>query len=203
MGGGIGCFDSYNIVSWKQTQIVLSGLQANRNIEIVVAVTNPQTRQVSALFTVTPNTIALTRPTIRSVTFAGSGKNLHMTITGSGFGTAPPGVPGEVISPFLSFIDRPFDSGQWQAGYAGCGNTDFVALDYAIWSDTMIVISGFGRQYGRGPLGQHRWTVAPGDLATIAVANSGTGGLEIGYTSNPIKFGRPLGTGEFAIMQLP
>jgi hypothetical protein len=125
-----------------------------------------------------------------------------MTITGSGFGTAPLGVPGESVLPFLSFIDQPLDLAQWQAGYAGCGNVDAVTLDYTSWSNTKILISGFGREYGRGPRGRHKWTVSPGDLFTIAVANSGTDGPKMGYTSNPTPFGGPLGTGAVGIGQV-
>jgi hypothetical protein len=203
MGGLIGCFDSYNIVSWTQTHIVLSGLQANPNIGISVVVTNPQTKQVAAAHAATPNTIALTPLTIGPVTFAGSGKVLRITITGSGFGTVPPGAIGDVNTSFFSFIDQPFSSAQWQAGYSGCGDTDAVTLDYASWSDTMIIIGGFGPKYGRGPGAQHKWTVASGDLVTIAVANSATDGLKMGYSSNPTPFGSPLGTGELSIAQLP
>jgi hypothetical protein len=203
IGGRIGCFDSYNILSWSQTTISLSGLQANPNNSIVVKVTNPQNKTVGILAAVTPNQIGLSSPTIESVTFAGRGKNLKITITGSGFGRAPPGVPGESILPFLSFIDHPFDLTQWQAGYEGCGNGDAVALDYASWSNTKILISGFGRGYGRE---KTNWTVAPGDIVTIAVANSGTDGVKIGYSYNPnigASFGSPLGTGAVWGGELP
>jgi hypothetical protein len=207
IGGRIGCFDSYNIVSWSQTTIVLSGLQANPNNTIVVTVTNPQNKTTGVLSTVTPSRIGLSLPKIGSVSFAGSGKTLQMTITGSGFGTAPLGVPSEFILPFFSFIDQPFDSSQWQAGYSGCGNADSVALDYASWSNTKILISGFGTKYGRGPHGQRNWTVATGDIIAIAVANSGTDGLKIGYSYTPSKiiipFGSPLGTGAVWGGQLP
>jgi hypothetical protein len=204
MGGRIGCFDSYNIVFWSQETIILSGVQANPDNTILVAITNPQDKTVGTLSVVTPRTIGLSSPKIRSVTFAGSRKNLNMAIVGSGFGTAPPGVPGEFSFAFFSFIDLPLDSSQWQAGYAGCGTSDAVALDYALWSNTKILISGFGREYGRGPRTQHnKWIVTPGDLVAIAVANSGKNGLKIGYSSNPTAFGSPLGTGAVWVGQLP
>jgi hypothetical protein len=48
--------------------------------------------------------------------------------------------------------------------------------------------------------------VAPGDIVTIAVANSGTNGVKIGYNSfveSNILFGSPLGTGAVWAGQLP
>jgi hypothetical protein len=205
IGGRLGCTDNYNILSWSQTKIVLSGLQANPVISVVIKVTNPQNKTVGVLSTVIPNRIGLSSPKIESVTFAGRSKELKITITGFGFGTAPPGVPGESNLPFLSFIDQPFDLTQWQAGYVGCSNSDAVTLDYTSWSNTKIRISGFGPRYGRGPRGAKFWTVAPGDIVTIAVANSGTNGVKIGYSvvESAIPFGSPLGTGAVWAGQLP
>jgi hypothetical protein len=197
IGGRIGCFDNYNIVSWTDRRIVLSGLQANRDNQILVSVTNPQNKTVGVL-TVTSKSIQVTPTKIATVAFTGSGRNLHMTITGSGFGAAPPGVPGEGNLPFLLLTDLPYEAAQWNAGYIGCGNNDAVTLDYASWSDTKIVISGFGGEYGKGPSNVHFWRVTPGDIVAIAVANSANG-LKIGYSfiapNTSIVFASPLGTG--------
>ncbi len=208
MGGRIGCFDKYNIVSWTDSQIVLSGLQANPDNQILVSVTNPQNKTVGVLSATTSTSIKLTSTKIATVAFAGSGRNLHMTITGSGFGAAPPGVPGEVDLPFFLFTDVPFDTVAWNAGYIGCGNNDSVTLNYRSWSDKKIVISGFGSAYGKGTSAYRNWRVAPGDIVAIAVANSATDGLKIGYSFNaaqsfPFGFPSPLGTGSLWAGQLP
>jgi len=206
IGGRIGCFDKYNIVSWTDSRIVLSGLQANPDNEILVSVTNPQNKTIGVLSAATSKSIRLTSTKIAAVAFAGSGRNLQMTITGSGFGAAPPGVPGEGDLPFFLFTDLPFDTVQWYAGYIGCGIST-MGLDYASWSDTKIVISGFGSEYGKGPRSSRSWRVAPGDIVAIAVANSATDGLKIGYGFSAAKtfipFASPLGTGALWAGPLP
>jgi hypothetical protein len=207
IGGRIGCFDSYNILSWTGSQIVLSGLQANPKNQLLVSVTNPQDKTVGVQSTVTPQSITLTTPPqIATVTFSGSGRNLKMIITGSGFGAAPPGVPGEVDLPSFMFVDLPNTIAQWNAGYTGCGNDDGVTLDYASWSNTKIVISGFGSDYGKGPRSEHSWQVTSGDFVSITVANSASG-LKIGYNLESAKpflpFASPLGTGTVWVGILP
>lgn len=207
IGGRIGCFDKYNIVSWKDSQIVLSGLEANPDNDILVSVTNSQNKTVGVLAAATSQSIQLTSTNIARVAFGGSGRNLHMTITGSGFGAAPPGVPGEEDLPFFLFTDLPFDTAAWHAGYIGCGNNNAVVLDYRSWSDKKIVISGFGSAYGKGPRNSRNWHVEPGDIVAIAVANSATDGLKIGYSlnaaTNLTAFPSPLGTGSLWAGQLP
>jgi hypothetical protein len=205
IGGRIGCFDSYNIVSWTGSQIVLSGLEANPYNQILISVTNPQNKTVGVLSTAISPSIQLSAsPKIATVAFTGSGRNLHMTITGSGFGAVPPGVPGERNLPSLLFTDLPLETPQWNAGYVGCDKTSLVTLDYASWSDTKIVISGFGGAYGKGPSSAHFWQVTPGDVVSITVANSAND-LKIGYSFNtdyPL-FASPLGTGTVWSGQLP
>ncbi len=187
---------------------MLSGLQANPYNQILVSVTNPQNKTVGVLSATTSTSIKLTSTKIATVAFAGSGRNLHMTITGSGFGAAPPGVPGEMDLPFFLFTDVPLKSVGWNAGYIGCGNNDSVALDYRSWSDKKIVISGFGSAYGKGPPNDRNFRVEPGDIVQIAVANSATDGLKIGYSFNATQtiangFPTPLGTGSVWSGQLP
>jgi hypothetical protein len=206
IGGRIGCFDKYNIVSWTDDRIVLSGLQANPGNQILISVTSTLYGTVTVLSTAINNSIRLALPKISTVTFVGSGRHLRMTITGSGFGATPPGIHSEGDLPFFLFTILPLNSAQWSAGYIGCGDTDAVSLDYASWSPTKIVISGFGEKYGKGPSSANHWQVFPGDIVTIAVANSATNGLKIGYSSNPptyVPFVSPLGTGAVWSGQLP
>ena len=85
--------------------------------------------------------------------FSGAGANLQITITGTGFGAAPPGVPGNTDIPFLNFLDWNVknpgqDNFPWAAGWQAQGITDTVTLKYASWSDTQIVATGFGGAYG-------------------------------------------------------
>jgi hypothetical protein len=124
-----------------------------------------------------------------------------MIINGVSFGKAPPNVSGDLDLPLFSFVDLPFDTkAQWVAGYTSCGTNAAVTLGYASWSPTKIAISGFGREYGRGPRKYHNWTVSSGDIVSIAVANSGTNGLKMNYSFLVFS---PLGTGTLWGGRLP
>jgi hypothetical protein len=203
IGGRIGCSGAYNIDSWTSSRIILSGFQGSPGGDVIISVENPQNKTISVKPTTIPNSITITSPPkIDSVVFTGSGRNLKMTINGSGFGTAPRNVPGDLDVPFFAFVDLPFDMpgetgftpGQWGAGYelSSCGWNNTVTLRYASWSPTRIAITGFGPKYGKGPRNSRHWTVSSGDFVAIAVANSGTGGLVLSYTFNVLS---PLGTG--------
>jgi hypothetical protein len=182
IGGGIGCSSVYNISAWTNTFIVLGGIQGNPGNNVLIKIENPHNQAIGVATATIPSSIALVSPKIRSVAIGGTGKNLQLTISGSGFGPAPPGVPGEASVPFFSFVDEPFSSAAWQAGYQGCGQADFVLLNFVSWSNTKIRISGFSNEYGKGSPANHHYTVAPGDTVAIAVGNSLTQfGLEFGH----------------------
>jgi hypothetical protein len=121
---------------------------------------NPQNHMTGVKGVTVPAGITVQSPQVKSVTFRGSGRNLEMTVTGSGFGAKPAAVPGEGDVPFFAFDDQPFDSTVWQAGLANRSTNDAVGLNYVSWSDTKIAISGFGSEYGRGPATANHWTVA-------------------------------------------
>jgi hypothetical protein len=197
IGGRIGCSDAYNIASWKDQKIILRGFQGNPGGNVIVAVENPQNRSLGVFAAMIPTSVVVaSSPTIQSVVFSGSGRNLHLIIIGSGFGNTPPGVPGNQNSPFFAFIDHPFNlARQWVAGYTSCGGADAVTLKYASWSARRIVISGFGSNYGK-----ENWEVKPGDIVAIAIANSGTNGLKMSYNFAVYS---PLGTGSLWVGPLP
>jgi hypothetical protein len=182
ISGYDGCSDVYNINSWDDSRITLTGVQQNSGNNIIFAITNPQNHMIGVQGVTVPTGIAVRLPQIKSVTFNGSGRNLRMTVTGSGFGAAPIRLPNEGDVRFFGFTDQPFASTRWQAGFANCGTNDTVGLNYVSWSDTKISISGFGSEYGRGPAASNHWTVAPGDIVAIFVGNSATLGLTINYS---------------------
>jgi hypothetical protein len=174
-GRGYGC-QIFNIKSWTDSGIVVNRFQGNPGDKVLVVVTNPQSHLVgiSGQFSV-PKTIILRSPTIGSVSFAGGvGRNLEMTVLGSGFGASPPGLPFDGDLPFFSFTDKPFELEQWNAGYTTLKGGDSVSLNYALWLDNRIVIVGFGGEYGT-----HDWKVSPNDTVAIAVANTSTCGLNM------------------------
>jgi hypothetical protein len=166
----------FNIISWSDTQVVFSGLLGAPGDPVLVFLTNPQNHLLGISKSVNiPNTITLAAPIITSVSFAGSiGRNLQMTIAGSGFGASPPNLPFVGDLPFFAFVDRPFEATEWVAGYTQGIFRDTVTLKYGFWSDTKIKILGFGGSYG-----QHGFRISPGDPVEIFVANTDTCGLSM------------------------
>jgi hypothetical protein len=73
--------------------------------------------------------------------------------------------------------------GRWNAGYCGAYECDGVTLNYASWSNTQIVMSGFGGQYANGS-----WYVNPRDAFCVAVWPST--GQSDGTTGGVAKCGR-------------
>jgi protein involved in polysaccharide export with SLBB domain len=100
-------------------------------------------------------------PRVTSVTFDQVGPGLHMQIDGTGFGAAPRTLPVAYNLAQFKFIDT--TQGSWNAG----GNGSPVYLQFTSWTNSRIVIDGFGSQYG----GQY--TVATGDDVSITIQNTG------------------------------
>ncbi len=148
-----------NILTWTKTSITLSGVTGSAGDSISLIITNDSSGSIATSGGNFPGK----HPKIKSATLSGSGQTLHMVITGSGFGRAPQGVPGNTVIPYFQFLDwRAVNS--FSAGYTGQGYTDTVTLNYASWSDTQIVIDGFGGQYG-----QDGYSIASGDPFIITL----------------------------------
>jgi hypothetical protein len=91
-----------------------------------------------------------------------------VTITGSGFGDAPPQVGQNTDGPFFVLTDwnatAPFTEGfPWNAGFCGTPDCNGVTMGYVSWSDTQIVMQGFGDEYGNNYLAN------PGDAFCVGV----------------------------------
>jgi hypothetical protein len=147
----------FNIVWWNDRRIIILGAGASPGAQATVAVTNPSTGKIAAW----SGYVSPVHPVISSVVFSGSGVNLGITVNGSGFGAAPPGIPGKGDTPCFQFTHL---SGAWHAGYVGNGQTDTVGLNYTSWTDTQIVISGFTGNFITGG-----FVVAPGDVLSVTL----------------------------------
>ncbi|MEF8762214.1 hypothetical protein, partial [Stenotrophomonas sp. A3_2] len=123
-----------------------------------------------------------TLPQISSVASTGSGATRVLTITGSGFGPAPSAVGSTTDTPYLVITtfnrNAPYTDGfPWNAGFCGGSDCNGVTATYTSWSDTQIVIGGFGPAYGQG-----NWSANPGDTVCVGVwpststTNGTTGG---------------------------
>ena len=85
---------------------------------------------------------------------------MQIELNGAGFGAAPHTLPAVGYLPQFWITD--ITQGSWSAG----GPNQPVYLQYTSWTDSRIVIDGFGTQYG----GQY--TVADGDQVSIFIQNS-------------------------------
>jgi len=159
-----------DVLSWTDTAIKLSSVSGGAGDSISVVVTNNRLDSVAAAGGNFPGT----HPHISRITFSGSGAALKIVVIGTGFGSAPEGVPGSVDIPYFQFLNwRPVNG--YSAGYTGQGYTDTLTLNYKFWSDTQIVVDGFGAAYG-----EDGWTAKPGDPFVITVFE--TPGITPGQT---------------------
>ena len=155
--------------SWSDNQLEISGFGGQPGDAITIAIWNPETGAGATWGGNVPGGSGT--PQISSVTFTGSGTNMQMYINGSGFGSAPAGLPFTGDLNQLIFQDHFTHSGigDFEAGgnIWGIRSADAVTLQYQSWSDTQIVISGFGGSYGQG-----NNVLQIGDPVTIVVWNS-------------------------------
>jgi hypothetical protein len=141
----------YNITAWSNTSITLTGISATGGDAVFATVTNDALKNLGSWGGNLPGKGK--KPKITKVAFSGAGANLQITITGTGFGAAPAGIPGTTDVPYLEYLEwnikhRAQYNYPWGAGWNGQGITDTVTFKYASWTDTQIVVNGFGGAYG-------------------------------------------------------
>jgi hypothetical protein len=158
--------------SWTDSQIVVTGLGVPASAALELAVWNPSTGLGATWGGNTPGN-HVTHPTITSVTFSGTGANLHITVQGTGFGVSPLAhLPNtcDVAGFFVTDWRVHWTNGgtdTYEAGHNG--NT--IHLRYHSWSPTQIVIYGFaGTTFGDGI-----YMATSGDPITIGVKTTGEG----------------------------
>jgi hypothetical protein len=107
-------------------------------------------------------------PVITGVSEISAQQTQTITITGSDFGTMSP-YSGDSASIALTDL-----TAGWQAGNAPDGNV--VTLDVLSWTDTSIVLGGFGSAYG-----DYNWTLTNGDQEEVQIWNAQTGSGPASY----------------------
>jgi hypothetical protein len=115
-------------------------------------------------------------PTITSVSAVTATQTQTISITGTGFGTKA-AYNGD--SSYIYFNDDTTAT-SWQAGYTGNGTT----MNITSWTDTQIVIAGFGGDYGMG-VGY----LSTGDTFLIGVFNAQTGTASAACTNGVVGAG--------------
>jgi len=129
---------------------------------------------------------SLTQPVILSVTPVAAQATQGIVISGSGFGNTPPQtvalgdgsvdtVACNVTTPGLTVWDNA-PGGVWQAGQESCTTQNVIGIKIGSWSDTQIVLNGFGSALSSSP-NPTSYNIAAGNPLTFTVSgpnNSGT-----------------------------
>jgi hypothetical protein len=164
--------ETINVTGWTNTSITVTGITADPGDAARVAVYNQTAGNVAAWGgLVSPNSGV---PVIKSIQVAPNGAQTMITITGSGFGAAPPEVGQDTTSPFLVLTDwnKNFPSVgnggsfPWNGGFCGAHNCDEITATYQSWSDSQVVIAGFGSAYGGDGGG---WVVTKRDAFCVGI----------------------------------
>jgi hypothetical protein len=168
------------VSAWSDTSISLDGIVANPGDALEIDVYNDTIGNAAAWGGLVSRLKGV--PKITSIQTSGMGQALTVTVNGSGFGPAPTEVGQNTNSPFFMLSDinngtTGTGGARWNAGYCGAYECDGVTMGYVSWTDTQIVMSTFGSQYGNSD-----WFINPGDAFCIGVwpstsyTNGTTGG---------------------------
>ena len=155
-----------NVAAWSDSSITVTGIAIPAGDALRIAVYNQTAGNVGAWGgNVSRNKDT---PHIGSILRSGSGQSLTLTINGSGFGAAPTEVGQNTNSPFFVLTDynamAPGSDGfPWNAGFCGANDCNGVTIGYVSWTDTQIVVSGFGSEYG------DNWVVNPRDAFCVGI----------------------------------
>jgi hypothetical protein len=174
--------ETINVTAWNDNAITISGVSAKSKESLIIDVYNDTLGNAGARGqSATGHTLG---PHITAISAQGSGQSLQVTIAGSGFGPAPAQVGQNTNSPYLMVTDfnnatTGTGGAPWHAGFCGAQQCDGVTMGYVSWSDTQIVMSGFGPDYG-----QSDWLVNSGDAYCVTVwSTNGDGAGSDGATS--------------------
>jgi hypothetical protein len=159
-----------NVTSWSDTSITVTGIAVSKHDSMRVGVYNQTLGNVST-WGGPVRSQAKNTPIVTGIAQSGKGQNLTLTITGSGFGPAPAGIGDNFSSPYFVFTDYNAqlpgtDGFPWNAGYCGANDCNEVLVNISSWTDTQIVMDGFGSFYGND------WIVNPKDAFCIGVWSS-------------------------------
>lgn len=105
---------------------------------------------------------------VSSTSFTGTGRNTVITINGNDFGTLPQGTPFTGDTIYMGFNDL---TNVWGAGAEAGQNMNAITINIAKWTNTEIVINGFGNAYGLSS----NWVLNAGDKYVIWIVNPQTG----------------------------
>jgi hypothetical protein len=163
-----------NIKRWNDSYIELTGLTGSAGTTAIFAIKNDSLGKGGKTVAGTANLPGGTKgPKIRRLTLLRDHKHLKVVVDGRGFGSAPTGIPGNIDTDYFQLwiwvTNGDVHNYPWSAGHGG--NT--VTLNYESWTDSRIVVSGFGSEYRDGG---EDWVARPGDAVAVTLFNSPGGG---------------------------
>jgi hypothetical protein len=168
-----------NVTSWSDTLITITEVSVASGDAVRVQMYNGALNATAAMGGHVGKLAGTA--VISSISTSGTGQNLVITINGSGFGPAPSVVGTNGVSPYFLFTDfnvaAPYADGYtWNAGYCGANDCDGVTVNYASWSDSQIVINGFGGAYGYPNQVAKHDSICVGIWPSTSTSNGTTGG---------------------------
>jgi hypothetical protein len=181
--GYLGDADTVNFNSWTPNTVSISSYTVGQPGDAIeIGIWNQENQSDGTVWAGNISPVQSGTPQISSVVMSGVGKNLKITIYGSGFGAAPKGVPctSGCDTAFLRFGDYAYHSFTGECGvcfYAGfTGST--ITMRYSSWSKTKIELTGFAGTYSSDNM-----PVNHGDPVVIAVwANTNEGLLATAWS---------------------
>jgi uncharacterized protein (TIGR03437 family) len=157
-------------------------------------------QQTSAVVTLAPYT-STSQPFIQAVTPIVAQASQGIIIDGSGFGNTPPQTSSlsdgsvvtitcNVTTPALAIRDNGAGANLWEAGQQTCNGADTIGINIVSWSDTQIVLSGFGSALGSTS------KISAGDPLTVMVTGpNGSGAAAFNLLVSGVQNPQPVITG--------
>jgi hypothetical protein len=163
-----------DITQWDDSYIELAGLTGTPGNTAIIAIKNDSLGKQGETVDATANLPGGPAvPKIRRLTFLRDRKHLKIIVEGRGFGVAPAGVPGSIDTAYFQLWTWVTGGGHsnypWSAGHDG----NSVTMNYESWTDSRIVITGFGSLYHAGEEG---WVARPGYAVAVTLSNNPGGG---------------------------
>jgi hypothetical protein len=164
--------ESINVTAWSNAAISVTGIQAAPGDAVRVAVYNDNELAGSVAAWGGPITSGKHLPKIKSISVDLTGVTPRIVIVGKGFGAAPSEVGQTADSPFLVVSDfsaanpAPSDF-PWNGGFCGQNDCNEVTVTFTSWTDTKVVLGGFGSSYGT-----NGWVISPLDALCVGIWNS-------------------------------
>ena len=202
---------SHAVTFVGSTQLTISVSATDQAIpgSFAVVVTNPSPGGGSS------NSVNFTvnkppQPVITSVTSIVAATSQDIVISGSGFGSNPPQTEpvgdGSVdtlgcntTSPSLTIDDNGTGKDAWAAGRQSCTNLDAIGVYLVSWTDSQIILSGFGSALGT--TNASAYEIAAGDPIHIDV--TGPNGAGDGVYNASVASNSQVATLTVNIIDLP